>query len=134
MKILGTWINIRANSFLAIKYHEAKMGEGAWEVISWRKIRACSSKKIATRHFTYYYILLFLTNKPSFSIKPRESNDFCDNLFTFSPFDILCVLKFIQYLYAFFISTNKILMRFNFVFFWRFTATKCYLLLFSIKD
>ena len=40
MKILRTWINIDANSFLG-KYHEIKMGEGALKIISCTKIQAC---------------------------------------------------------------------------------------------
>ena len=43
-------------------------------------------------------------------------NNFRHNLFIFLPFDILCILKFIQYLYAFFIRTSIILMRLNDVF------------------
>ena len=56
---LRTWINIRVNSLLD-KYDETKMGEAALEIISCTKIRACSLKNIALRHFTYYCILLFL--------------------------------------------------------------------------
>ena len=44
------------------------MGEDALEIISCTKIRACSLKNIAPRHFTYYCILLFLLNKLFFSI------------------------------------------------------------------
>ena len=44
------------------------------------------------------------------------SNNLCHSLFTFLPFDILCILKFIQYLYAFFISASKIFMRLSVVF------------------
>ena len=32
LKILRTWINMHANSFLG-KYHEMKMDEGAFEII-----------------------------------------------------------------------------------------------------
>ena len=32
------------------------------------------------------------------------------------PFDILCILKFLLYLYVFFIRTSKIFMSFNVVF------------------
>ena len=45
LKILQTWINIHANSFLN-KYHETKMGENVLEIISSTKIRACSLKNI----------------------------------------------------------------------------------------
>ena len=64
LKILRTWINIQANSFLG-KY-EMKMSECAMEIISCTKIRAYSLKNIAPRHFTYYHIVLCLSNKPSF--------------------------------------------------------------------
>ena len=64
LKILRTWINIHTNSFLD-KYHEIKMGEGALQIISCTKIRACSSKNIALEHFTDYCIFC-LSNKPSF--------------------------------------------------------------------
>ena len=37
LKILGTWINICANFFLDIKYHETRMSKSAWEVITWTK-------------------------------------------------------------------------------------------------
>ena len=63
---ITAWINIRANFFLGIKYYETKMVEGAWEVISWTKIGAYFSKNIASRYFTFYCILLFPSNKPSF--------------------------------------------------------------------
>ena len=52
-------ISIRVNSFMG-KYHETKMAEGALEIISCAKIRACSLKNIIPRHFTYYCIILFL--------------------------------------------------------------------------
>ena len=39
--------------------------EGAWKIIIHTIIRACSSKNIAPRHFTYYCMLVFLSNKPS---------------------------------------------------------------------
>ena len=63
LKILQTWINIHANSFLG-KYHEIKMGEGAVEIISvaqksepvlWKKLHQDIS----------LLIVLCLENKPS---------------------------------------------------------------------
>ena len=63
LKILRTWINIHANSILG-KYHEMKMGEGDLEIISFTKIWACSLKNIASVHFTFYCIVLCLSNKP----------------------------------------------------------------------
>ena len=64
-RFYGHGINILVNSFLG-KYQEMKMGEGALEIINYTKIQACSLKNIAPRHCTYYCILLFLWNKPSF--------------------------------------------------------------------
>ena len=63
MKILRTWININANSFLG-KYHEMIIDKGSLEIISCTKIRACSFKSIAPGHFTYYCSLC-VSNKPN---------------------------------------------------------------------
>ena len=95
LKTVWTWVNIRVNSFLD-KYDETKMGEGALKIISCTKIRACSLKNIAPRHFTYHYILLFLWNKPSFQIQP--SGDWKIFSTTCLPFYllILCILEVIQ--------------------------------------
>ena len=68
LNVLRTWINIRINSFLD-KYDETKIGEGVLEIISCTKIRPCSLKNIAPRHFTYYCIIFFLWNKLSFQIQ-----------------------------------------------------------------
>ena len=75
-RFYGTWVNIHAsssasassslhNSFL-VKYHEMKMIEGALEIISCTKIRACSLKNIALGDFTNYCIVPCFSNKPSF--------------------------------------------------------------------
>ena len=61
------------------------------------------------RHLTYYCMFLFLSNKLNLIL----IEFFCYNLFAFLPFDILCILKFIQYLCAFFIRASKIFMRLN---------------------
>ena len=63
LKILRRWINIRTNYFLS-KFLETKMDESAWKIIH-TIIRACSSKNIAPRHFTYYCMLPFFSNKHS---------------------------------------------------------------------
>ena len=71
LKILQIWINIRVNSFLD-KYHETKMGENGkmpWKLLVAQKSEPVLSRTFA-RHFTYYYILLFLWNKPSFKYEP----------------------------------------------------------------
>ena len=65
LKILRTWINIQANSFLG-KYHEMKMDESVMDIISCTKIQVYSLKNIAPGHFTYYCIVLWLSNKSSF--------------------------------------------------------------------
>ena len=67
-----TWINIQANSFLG-KYHEMKMGEGGMEIISCTKIRVYSLKNIAPGHFTYYRIVLCLSNNGAFTFFIRTS-------------------------------------------------------------
>ena len=43
-------IDVCISSFLG-KYHETKMGKHALEIISCMKIRTCSLKNIAPRHF-----------------------------------------------------------------------------------
>ena len=54
LKFLLTWINIRANYFLS-NYHEMKKSESAREIISRSKIRACSSKNIGPKRFTFCF-------------------------------------------------------------------------------
>ena len=75
LKILRTWINVGTNYSLS-KFLETKIDESAWKII-YRIFRACSSKNISLRHFTYYY-LLFLT------------------------FDVPCVLELIQSFHVFY--------------------------------
>ena len=62
MKILRTWINIHANSFLG-KYQEIIMDEHALGIINCTKIRVFSLKSIAPGHFTYYCIFC-VSKKP----------------------------------------------------------------------
>ena len=47
---LRTWISIHANSFLGIKYHETKMGDGAWEVIVGQKSEYCTKTSHSLLH------------------------------------------------------------------------------------
>ena len=49
------------------------------------------------------------------------------------PLNIMCILKFIQYLYNFFIRTNNILMRFNVVFCEGLQPQNVIIILFSMK-
>ena len=64
LKTLWTRITIWTNFFLE-KISLKENCEGAWKIIIHTIIRACSSKNIAPRHFTYYCMLVFLSNKPS---------------------------------------------------------------------
>ena len=64
LKISRIWITIWTN-FFSSKYLQIKIGGGAWKMITYTIIRACSSKNITPKHFTYYCMLLFLSNKPS---------------------------------------------------------------------
>ena len=61
LKILRTWISIGTTYFLS-KFIETKIDERAWKII-YIIIRACSSKNIARRNFTYYCMLLFLSQR-----------------------------------------------------------------------
>ena len=105
------------------------LGKGIWKApYNWRYYGRGSSVQPATRHLNFYFMLLFLSNKLNFKIEPSVDRViFATICFPFYlSIDIQCILKLIQYLYDFFIRTSKILMRFNVVFLWRFTATECY--------
>ena len=58
-------INILLNSFLG-KYHETKMGEGFWKIISCTKILECSSRNILSRHLLITAFLFFSQTNPVF--------------------------------------------------------------------
>ena len=64
-------------------------------------------------HFTYYPILLCLSNKPNFLIQPSLDWMIFASICLAVPLDILCILEFTQCLYAFFIRTSKVLMTLN---------------------
>ena len=64
LKISWTQINIGTNYFLS-KFLQMKINKSAWKII-YTIIWACSLKDIAPRHFTYFCMLLFLSNKHSF--------------------------------------------------------------------
>ena len=81
--------------------------------------------------FFFFQTNLVFKSKPAY-IDILDS--FCHSLctFLFLIIDILRILMFIQCLYAFFIKTSKILIRFNI--FLRFSTSKCsYYVLFSMK-
>ena len=67
LKILLTGINISANSFLA-KHHETAIDKSAWKIISCAKILVIRIKLYQNRrwHFNCYFMLLFVSKKPSF--------------------------------------------------------------------
>ena len=124
LKILRTWTNIHVNSFLG-KYHKWKMGGVAIEIISCTKIWACSLKNIAPGHFTNSYILLCLSNKPSFYVQPSSLRwIICTTICLPLRLDIMCILKFIQCLHTFFIRTSKVLIELGFFVCFFFTAAK----------
>ena len=127
LKIIRTRINVRAISFLG-KYHETKTGEGAWEVISWTKIRACSTKNTVQRHFTYYCILLSLSNKPSFKIQPSVDHIVFATIYSPLYLLILCVSWSSSSAFTFFIRTIKVLMRLNVFSFLKVYSRKMFLL------
>ena len=62
--------------------------------------------KPAPRHLTYYCMLFFLSNKPSFKFNLMLIEQFLPQFIYLSIF-WYCILKFIQYLYAFFIRASK---------------------------
>ena len=47
-----------------------KWAKVPWKLLVAQKLWACSLKNIEPRYFTYYCILLFLWNEPSFQIQP----------------------------------------------------------------
>ena len=115
LKILRTWISIGTNYFLR-KFLETKIDESAWKIIN-TIIRACSSKNIAPSYFTYHCMLLFLSNKPDFSIQHCVVPAISATIhLSFLTFDVLCILKLIQSLHVFLITISKILMRLHVVF------------------
>ena len=57
LKILRTWITIWTNFFSWVNILKRKSAK----IIIYTIIRACSSKNIAPRHFTYYCMLFFLS-------------------------------------------------------------------------
>ena len=81
--------------------------------------------KPALRHLTYYCMLFFLSNKPSFKFNLMLIEQFLPQFIYLSIF-WYCILKFIQYLYAFFVRASKFSWAWMLFFLWRFTATKYY--------
>ena len=79
--------------FFLGKYHESK-------IIICTKVWACSSNTIGPRHFTYYCILLFLSNKTSFWFKPSVDRI----IFVIIHLSLTYLLQFTYYLLTFWYS------------------------------
>ena len=134
LKILWTWINIRANSFIQtlVTNMKRKSTKVPWTSLT-RKNATPHFKEhctkidislVAIRFFFSRTNLVFKSN-PLF-IDILDSS--CHSLFTFLPFDFYLYStdsEFIQCHYTFFIKTSKVLIRFN-VLFVRFSSSKCY--------
>ena len=135
LKILWTWIKIRANSFIKtlVNNMKRKPTKVPWTLSLTKKNVTPHFKEHCTKidislvviHFFFSQTNLVFKYNPLF-IDILDS--FCHSLFTFFYLVIftfiLRILKFIQCLYAFFIKTSKVLIRFN-VLFIRFSSSKC---------
>ena len=106
MKILRKWIN--TNSSLN-KYHKMKMGEGSQKTISCTKVWVCLLKNIS---IVIVFFIFVQTNQVFAQINSTLcwSSNIRHNLFTFFPFDILCILGVYPVPLCFFIWTSKTLM------------------------
>ena len=120
------------------KHHETKINESALKIVTRKKIRTYTSKKIAPKQIIFHLFLY-----ASFSLK--QILNLTQFLLTYwivfiavyihfhlSVIYILRILKFIQCLYALFRKTSKILVGFN-ILFSRFSASKCFYVLFFMK-
>ena len=76
---------MRANSFL-VKYHGTKMDEGAWKLSVVQKSEPVLRR---TLHQDIPLIIFFFSQTNLVLI---------EYLFNFLPFDIMCILEFIQYI------------------------------------
>ena len=140
LKILRTLIKIGTNSFIK-----------TWVNIKWKSTRLPWKLSLAEKYdpalertlhqsrwyFAYCYMLLIFSNKPSLYLTQCLLTYWMAFLTVYLHsylliVDILWSLTFIQYLFAFFIKTSKILMRFN-VLFLRFSVSKCSYVLFPMK-
>ena len=132
--ILWTWIKIRANSFIKtlVNNVKRKLTKVPWTLSLTKKNATPHFKEhrtkidisVAVIHFFFsqtnvvfnitHYLLTY------WMVLATVYLYFYLLIFTF----ILRILKFIQCLYAFFIKTSKVLIRFN-VLFIRFSSSKC---------
>ena len=143
LKILWTWIKIRANYFIKtlVNIMKRKSTKVPWKLSLVKKINTPHFKEHCTkiddislvviRFFFSQTNLVFKSNPVFIDIL----DSFCHNLFTFLPLDF--------YLYSrdfevhpihvrLSTKTSKVLMRFS-VLFVRFSSSKCACVLFSIK-
>ena len=119
LKILRTWIKIRANYFIKtlVNNMKRKINEGALNIIT--------CEKNATPHFKEHYtkidislvVICFFFSQTNLVFKYNPLfidilDSFCHSLFTFYLLIfnfIIRICQFIQCLYAFFIKTSKVL-------------------------
>ena len=134
MKILWTWIKIRANSFIKtlVNSIKRKINEGALNIVTREKNATPHFKEHCTKIDISLVVIRFFFSQTNLVFKYNPLfidilDSFCHSLFIFYLLIfnfIIRILKFIQCLYAFFIKTSKVLIRFN-VLFVRFSSSKC---------
>ena len=107
------------NSFL-VKPHETTVDEDAWKIISCIKIYASTLKNISPKwKVNISFIIVFFFSQTNLLLKYNLMliRTFSSTIYLpLFYFDILCILKFVQYFYALFIRTSKVLMRLNILF------------------
>ena len=127
LKILWAWIKKRANSFIKtlVKNMNWKINKGALNIITRQKNATPHFKEHCTKIDISLVIIRFFFTQTNLSflnithylltywiVFATVYLHFYLLIFTF----ILRMLKFIQCLYAFFIKTSKVLIRFNVLF------------------
>ena len=137
LKVLWTWIKIRANSFIKTLVNNMKRKSTK---VPWTSL----TRKNATPHFKEHctkidislVVIRFFFSQTNLVFKSNPLfidilDSLCHSLFTFLP--LFCKFSPPRRLYAFFIKTSKVLIRFN-VLFVRFSSWKCGYVLFSMKN
>ena len=126
LKILWTWIKIRANSFIKtlVNNMKRKPTKVPWTLSLMKKKNIVLQKTLhQNRYFTCCYTFFFSQTiywHIGWFLPQFIYLHFCLLIFIF----ILRMLKFIQCLYASYIKTSKVLIRFNGLFI-RFSSSKC---------
>ena len=89
------------SSFSTITRH---LDKGIWKTLSSWRFHRHGSTKVSSLHQDIWLIIVcfsFSQTNLDFAFNLIWWSNFRHNLFTFLSFDILCILKFIQYPYAF---------------------------------